>query len=91
VGEHAINRCISGVRRLGEASEGFAVTTVPRVGYRLDVAGGEGAAPRDPAVPAGEVVLAVLAFDNLSGDADMAFFSDGVSEEILQTVSRGPG
>ena len=33
-------------------------------------------------------VLAVLPFDNLSGDAEMDFFSDGVSEEILQTVSR---
>ena len=29
------------------------------------------------------------AFDNLSGDPEMAYFSDGVSEEILQTVARG--
>jgi adenylate cyclase len=36
-----------------------------------------------------EHLLAVLAFDNLSGDADMTYFSDGVSEEILQTVARG--
>jgi TolB-like protein len=36
-----------------------------------------------------EPLLAVLAFDNLSGDPEMAFFSDGVSEEILQTVARG--
>jgi adenylate cyclase len=35
-----------------------------------------------------EPLLAVLAFDNLSGDADMAYFSDGISEEILQTVAR---
>ena len=40
-------------------------------------------------VGVGEPMLAVLAFDNLSGDAEMAFFSDGVSEEILQTVARG--
>jgi TolB-like protein len=31
----------------------------------------------------------VLAFDNLSGDPETAYFSDGVSEEILQTVARG--
>ena len=37
-----------------------------------------------------EPLLAVLAFDNLSGDLDMAYFSDGVSEEILQTVARAP-
>ena len=33
-------------------------------------------------------LLAVLAFDNLSGDPDLAFFSDGVSEEIRDTVAR---
>ncbi|HVY87055.1 MAG TPA: hypothetical protein VG943_18120, partial [Caulobacterales bacterium] len=36
-------------------------------------------------------VLAVLPFDNRSRDADAAFFSDGVSEEILYSVSRAPG
>jgi TolB-like protein len=45
-------------------------------------------AVRAAATPA-EPLLAVLAFDNLSGDAEMAYFSDGVSEEILQTVARG--
>jgi len=34
-------------------------------------------------------LLAVLAFDNLSGDPELAYFSDGVSEEILDTVTRG--
>jgi TolB-like protein/Flp pilus assembly protein TadD len=38
---------------------------------------------------ASEPMLAVLAFDNLSGDPELAYFSDGVSEEILQTVARG--
>ncbi|MGE0045437.1 MAG: hypothetical protein AB7J28_08555 [Hyphomonadaceae bacterium] len=41
----------------------------------------EAPAPRTP-------VLAVLAFDNLSADPELQFFSDGISEEILQTVSR---
>jgi TolB-like protein len=40
------------------------------------------------AAPAAERRLAVLAFDNLSADPEMGFFSDGVSEEILETVSR---
>ena len=34
-------------------------------------------------------VLAVLAFENMSGDEDMTYFSDGVSEEILQAVANG--
>lgn len=39
--------------------------------------------------PAGrERLLAVLPFDNLSGDPDLAYFSDGVSEEIQNAVSK---
>ena len=43
------------------------------------------------AVPAvrTELLLAVLAFDNLSTDPEMQFFSDGVSEEIILRLSRG--
>jgi TolB-like protein len=40
-------------------------------------------------VPAADPLLAVLAFDNLSSDPEMQFFSDGVSEEIIQRLSRG--
>ena len=36
-----------------------------------------------------EPTLAVLAFDNLSSDPEMQFFSDGVSEEIIHRLSRG--
>lgn len=36
-----------------------------------------------------EIILAVLPFDNLSTDAEMQFFSDGVSEDIIQRLSRG--
>ncbi|HUO11656.1 MAG TPA: TIR domain-containing protein [Caulobacteraceae bacterium] len=36
-----------------------------------------------------EALLAVLAFDNLSGDPEMDYFSEGVSEEIRESVARG--
>jgi TolB-like protein/tetratricopeptide (TPR) repeat protein len=36
-----------------------------------------------------EPLIAVLAFDNLSNDPEMQFFSDGVSEEIIQCLARG--
>jgi len=36
-----------------------------------------------------EPLLAVLAFDNLSSDSEMQFFSDGISEEIIQRLARG--
>jgi class 3 adenylate cyclase len=42
VGDDTLNRCIAAIRRLAEAYSGFAITTVARVGYRLD----ESASPR---------------------------------------------
>ncbi len=36
-------------------------------------------------------LVAVLPFDNLSNDPEMEFFSDGVSEDIIQRLSRGAG
>jgi TolB-like protein/tetratricopeptide (TPR) repeat protein len=45
-------------------------------------------AATEPTQPA-EVILAVLPFDNLSTDPEMQFFSDGVSEEIIQRLTRG--
>lgn len=32
--------------------------------------------------------IAVLAFDNMSGDAEQAYFSDGISEDIITDLSR---
>jgi TolB-like protein len=96
VGEDALNRCIQHLRRLSQeqAGDGFVIETIPRVGFRLrarTATPDEREAPVASAEPAvrDEPLLAVLAFDNLSGDPDMAYFSDGVSEEILQTVARG--
>lgn len=40
--------------------------------------------PRRPEKPS----IAVLAFDNMSDDADHAYFSDGVTEEIITALSR---
>lgn len=37
----------------------------------------------------GEMLLAVLAFDNISADPDLNYFCDGVAEEIQRTVARG--
>jgi DNA-binding winged helix-turn-helix (wHTH) protein/tetratricopeptide (TPR) repeat protein len=39
VGDDALNRCISRIRRIGETSSAFRLETIPRVGYRLHVAG----------------------------------------------------
>lgn len=52
------------------------------VGREISAASVAPPAPADP-------ILAVLPFDNLSTDAEMQFFSDGVSEEIIQRLARG--
>jgi TolB-like protein len=43
-----------------------------------------------PAPPA-EPAIAVLPFENLSGDADQVYFSDGLAEEVLDRLGRVPG
>jgi TolB-like protein len=93
VGEDAITRVMGRLRRLmdGIGQGAFKLETVTKVGYRLVSTGRAGEAPRGEATPlaATEPRLAVLAFDNLCDGDDMAWFSNGVSEEILQTVASG--
>ncbi len=90
VGEDAISHCIAKVRDLADLSDtpAFEIETIPRVGYRLRPAAPAVSDGPRPLPADGNIVLAVLAFDNLSRDADMEFFSEGISEEILQTVAR---
>lgn len=46
VGDDAVNRVLSRIRRLAEADGGsFAIETIPRVGYRLQVNGAAGPVP----------------------------------------------
>ena len=82
VEENAIQVHIAALRKaLGAAAD--ALVTIRGQGYRLDLA--------DTAVPAAAEaapVLAVLPFDNLSSDPELAFFCDGVSEEILIRITR---
>ena len=51
------------------------------------------AAQRAPAAsaPAGKPSIAVLPFDNMSGDADRAYFSDGITEDLITDLSKVAG
>jgi adenylate cyclase len=90
VGGNAIDRCITAIRGLGRAHGGFTITTVPRVGYRLDEAAplfdgpGAGFARPLPSKPS----IAVMPFANLSGDPEQDAFADGMVEEIAGALSR---
>ena len=71
-----------------------AIATVPQRGYQLVIPPNvrlivQAADAPAPQATHAEPLLAVLPFDNLSNDAEMQFFSEGVSDELLQRLSRG--
>ena len=69
-------------KAMGKRADGRDwIATVARVGYRLLPADGR---ESPPAVP----LLAVLPFENLSGDAAEDYFVDGVVEDIITALSR---
>jgi len=62
--------------------------------YRVDLAPTTSSAPQaqqpKPAQP-GKPSIAVLAFDNMSGDPDQEYFSDGITEDIITSLSKNRG
>ena len=44
-----------------------------------------------PAVETSQVSLAVLPFVNMSSEAEQEYFSDGITEELLNTLAKVPG
>jgi eukaryotic-like serine/threonine-protein kinase len=46
--------------------------------------------PKPPAVTTGKTAIAVLPFTNLSTDKEQEYFSDGLSEELLNVLAKNP-
>ena len=96
--DHGLNKAINKIREaLSDSAENPRfVETVARRGYRFlvpVVRSGEAAvlsAPlsqtSSPASP--RIRLAVLPFQNLSGDPEQEFFSDGLTEEMISQLAR---
>ena len=95
VSDDSLTQCMKDVRRaLGSEAEGL-VRTILRRGYVIDEARVEAihtsglaeeavASPRLPDKPS----IAVLPFDNLSGESEQDYFADGIVEEITTALSR---
>jgi len=49
---------------------------------------GDTVVPAATAAPTGKSSIAVLPFDNMSGDAEQEYFSDGISEDLITELSR---
>src|SRR6516165_4026104 len=85
---------ISALRKaLGGHGEGHSyIVTVPGSGYRL-ATGWPSARPAEPSVPTSLPLpdrpsIAVMPFQNMSGDPEQDYFADGMVEEIITALSR---
>lgn len=83
--EQGLNYCIRQIRAAlrDPAETPRFIETVPRRGYRFVAR----VKPVGAAV-GGRVMLAVLPFENLSGDPSQDFFSDGLTDEMIAQLGR---
>lgn len=97
VGEDALNRCISKVRKLAEAHGAFELETIPRVGYRMKVdtevvphpSSGGAVSDGTPGQRGQAPTLAVLPFANRSGLPEDEVFAEGMVEDVIAALSQG--
>jgi adenylate cyclase len=85
---------VSALRKLLDGEGHGLVVTVPGRGYRLaDLTGLRSAALAEsalrPRLPLPDKAsIAVMPFENLSGDPDQEYFADGMVDEIITALSR---
>lgn len=82
-------RRLRGVRSRVVESRAAPGTNAVKSSISLGESPADSKAIAGTAGPSKEPIVAVLAFDNQSSDPEMQFFSDGVSDEIIQRLARG--
>ncbi len=89
VSESAISSRINAARAaLGD--DGTAqrlIKTVPRRGFRFEATIGQRVTKKPDTLP-DKPSVAVLPFENLSGDPEQSYFSDGITDDIITDLSR---
>ena len=90
VTDDSIVQCVRDVRRALNDENGTILRTQPRRGYLFtaEVWRDEAPAPADAPPLPDRPSIAVLPFQNMSGDPDQEYFADGTVEEITTALSR---
>ena len=96
VTDDSITQCIKEIRRAIDDNESRIVRTIPKRGYMFVAeippdpsAAAEAPVARTSAPPLPDKPsIAVLPFQNMSGDPEQEYFADGMVEEITTAVSR---
>jgi TolB-like protein/tetratricopeptide (TPR) repeat protein len=87
VAEGSLSQCVTELRAaLGEDGANL-IRTVARQGYRFDAEVLADPAP-ELGPPEDKPSIAVLPFQNLSGDPERDYFADGLVQEIITALSR---
>lgn len=94
VSDSSLNTCISAARQaLGDDGRSQSVIkTLPRLGFRFVAEVEESGAPLGRlTLRTGEPSIAVLPFENLSGDPEQEYFADGLCEDLITDLSNIAG
>ena len=91
-----LNMQIAALRRILDEgrADGSCIQTIPRRGYRFAVPVTRIVADTSARQPSGapplpdKPSLAVMPFQNMSGDPEQEYFADGMVEEIITALSR---
>ena len=88
--DNSINTAVRKIRHaLGDNSGSPQfVETVPGKGYRFKVSTSSARPEVEPTMVQPRIMLAVLPFDNLSGDSSQEYFSDGLTEETIMRLGQ---
>jgi DNA-binding winged helix-turn-helix (wHTH) protein len=93
-----LNMQIAALRRILDdgRADGSCIQTIPGRGYRFAAPVTRVAADASALLPSGSPALpnkssiAVLPFQNMSGDPEQEFFADGITEDVITALSRYP-
>jgi TolB-like protein/Tfp pilus assembly protein PilF len=83
--EHGLNKAMNRLRTaLGDSSENpHFIETLSRKGYRFIASTVNANLPVNATAEPPKIRLAILPLDNLNGDPEQEFFSDGLTEELI--------